>query len=99
MRPQAQCLNMVEIDVAIGAFNIPTGKSPRYTKHFPFLGVCWSCKTCLAIQRLPLGLTMLTPESPIDVIILVLPIPLLWSLQMPLPKKLGLIGILATGIL
>ncbi|KAG6995616.1 DNA-directed RNA polymerase III subunit rpc5 [Physcia stellaris] len=24
MRPQAQCLNMVEIDVAIGAFNIPT---------------------------------------------------------------------------
>ena len=48
---------------------------------------------------LTLGLTMLTPKFPIDVIILVLPIPLLWSLQMPLPKKLGLIGILATGIL
>ena len=36
---------------------------------------------------------------PTDIIILILPLPMLWKLQMPLAKKLGLIAILATGIL
>ena len=98
MRPQAQCLNMVEIDVAIGAFNIPTGKLPC-TSSTTLSEVYAGAARRVLQSDAYLSLTTLTPESSIDVIILVLPIPLLWSLQMPLPKKLGLMGILATGIL
>ena len=98
MRPHAQCLNMVEIDVAIGAFNIPTGKLPHTLSTILSKMSAGAAKSDLQSDACP-SLTTLTPESSIDVIILVLPIPLLWSLQMPLPKKLGLMGILATGIL
>lgn len=34
-----------------------------------------------------------------DLFILLLPFPILWRLQMPLPKKLGTSAVIATGIL
>ncbi|KAL9597713.1 MAG: hypothetical protein Q9219_004970 [cf. Caloplaca sp. 3 TL-2023] len=57
-RAQKSCLSLINIEIAIGGFNIPS-----------------------------------------DIFILLLPVPILWKLQMPLRKKLGLTAIMATGIL
>lgn len=35
----------------------------------------------------------------IDVLVVVLPIPMLWGLQMPLTKKIGVIGMFSLGFL
>lgn len=58
LRTKSHCTSLIDIDIAIGGFNIPS-----------------------------------------DIFILLLPIPMLSKLQMPLPKKLGVMMVMATGIL
>lgn len=58
VKTNAHCASLIDIDIAIGGFNIPS-----------------------------------------DIFILLLPMPMLLKLQMSLRKKLGLVAIMATGIL
>ena len=68
--------------------------APRHGQAWDDLNVLAQCE-----KTLPFAIVQGTLNVAVDLFVLWLPIPVVWHLNMPTKKKIGIIGIFTTGLL